>query len=85
MLYFFPFFRSSVMRASAAIAKPKLPGLAVCCTKHHKGNNVTNYSKYWGIYEKRSFGCGKETPAEILYQKVLQSSLLPHHNKVIVL
>ena len=34
MLYFFPFFRTSVMKASAAIAKPILPELAVCCTKN---------------------------------------------------
>ena len=42
IFYFFPVFRTSVMRASAAVAKPKVSGLAVPCTKHHKGNTVTN-------------------------------------------
>ena len=32
----------------------------------------------------RCFGCGKENSADILYQKVLQYSLL-HHNEVIAL
>ena len=71
MFYFFPFFRPSVMRASAAISKPKLPGLAVCCTKHHKGI-ITPYStayyfditkllfygsftKYLAIFQKKHF------------------------------
>ena len=49
MLYFiFPFFRSSVMRASAAISKPKATGLVVCCVKHHKCNKVAN--KLWTVY-----------------------------------
>ena len=37
---------------------------------------------YWGIYEKRCFGCVKENSADILYREVLQYSLL-QHNKVI--
>ena len=66
MLYFFPFFRSNVMRGSAAIAKLKLPGLAVFCTKHRKWNKVTKLIKVLR-YQKRCFGCGKENSADILY------------------
>ena len=73
------------MRASAAIAKRRVPGLAVRCTKHNKSNTVTNQLMYWGIYEKRCFGCDKENSADILYWKVLQYSLLLRHSKVVAL
>ena len=60
-------------RSMQLIAKPKLPGLAMCCTKHHEGNKVTYYSSYRGIYEKCCFGCGKENSVDI-YRKVLHSA-----------
>ena len=70
------------MRANAVLClntcncktKTAWTDLLVMCwfTKHWKGNKVENYSRSWGIYEKRYFGCGKENSADILYRKVLQ-------------
>ena len=48
-----------------------------------KAKKLTNWSRYWGIYEKR-FGSSKENSADT-YQKILQYSLLLWDNEVIVL